>query len=750
MGLAPTHSQGGPKVIWDINAKPLPAVPLPNDTATVLDPTSPTGRRLNVSLRADTVFEQRMRAGFNKLDGFGTYGGIFVRFDAPLDLQDLWARHNGGPWPEGGEFRDDFRDDAVFLLNVDPSCSRYGEEIALDIGRGRFPVVLDKHAQKIEDELAPGGYRIGGGNIAFDFDPQAFSNNIFFEERDEDVNGNGILEEEEDTDFDGHLDKPNLMVMDACSELEPQSIAYDRCIADNILTFYDREDNTLILRPVWPLESRCAHAVVLTRRLKGEDGEAVRSPFEGINPVAHTEALKVLPELMSRYELGLEDIAFTWKFTTGSMTEDLEALRAGLYGHGTFKRLKDEFPVEDTRIFKPAGDNSTDTLFPGACAGLSLNRVWEDIIGEWRPNLCALDSDFNAIGGVFMGWFKAPNLIVDQDGIANEFYAADSDESWVIDSSKGEADYGTSEVPFWCFLPREDPTVECAEGNPEGLPFCKPYPVILYAHGYTGSRAGIQDFAGRANAMGYAACAMDAYGHGGNRERMAFPPGFLFINFSDFGAADMEELMLAGRDRDLNNDGLPDPGGDFWTSDLFHTRDMLRQTVLEWIQFVRILRSFDGIRTDSDGRLLGDPDGDGVIDLGGPKTTLGMWGISLGGIVSGIMKGAEPSLNAVSPNAGGAGLTDIAVRSNQAGVPEAVLLPIIGPFVLGALEVDGHDNPVEGAQLSLYYLLNDAGQDRNRTFATIDGVKAGDKVLLENLDCKLICCHHQIKGKAID
>ena len=29
----------------------------------------------------------------------------------------------------------------------------------------------------------------------------------------------------------------------------------------------------------------------------------------------------------------------------------------------------------------------------------------------------------------------------------------------------------------------------CSAGNPEGTPFCKPYPVVMYGHGYGGSRA---------------------------------------------------------------------------------------------------------------------------------------------------------------------------------------------------------------------------------------------------------------------
>ena len=49
-----------------------------------------------------------------------------------------------------------------------------------------------------------------------------------------------------------------------------------------------------------------------------------------------------------------------------------------------------------------------------------------------------------------------------------------------------------------------------------------------------------------------------------------------------------------------------------------------------------------------------------------PTAIFGMWGISLRGVISGVMAGAEPSLDAASPNAGGAGLVDVAVRSKQA------------------------------------------------------------------------------------
>ena len=59
----------GPMVRWDLGARPLPEIPLPNDVATFPDRTSPTGVRLNASLVAPTAFESRLREGFDSLDG---------------------------------------------------------------------------------------------------------------------------------------------------------------------------------------------------------------------------------------------------------------------------------------------------------------------------------------------------------------------------------------------------------------------------------------------------------------------------------------------------------------------------------------------------------------------------------------------------------------------------------------------------------------------------------------------------------
>ena len=201
-GWLPSEQTGGPTVQYDLTAEPLPEIPLPNDQATRLDPTTATGRRLNISEDAPTEYERRTRRTFNQLDGFGTFSPIMVSFDAPLNIGDLYERHADT----------DFRNDAVFLLNVDEECKRYGEEVYLDFHSGRNPITLYKFGERRADPEAPNGeYFDDGGNLFFKFDSRFDAHNILFEERLEDVNGNGILDEGEDLDLDGRLDVPNFV-----------------------------------------------------------------------------------------------------------------------------------------------------------------------------------------------------------------------------------------------------------------------------------------------------------------------------------------------------------------------------------------------------------------------------------------------------------------------------------------------------------------------------------------------------------
>jgi hypothetical protein len=88
-------------------------------------------------------------------------------------------------------------------------------------------------------------------------------------------------------------------------------------------------------------------------------------------------------------------------------------------------------------------------------------------------------------------------------------------------------------------------------------------------------------------------------------------------------------------------------------------------------------------------------------------------------------------------------------------VPEAVLLPMMGPVIGGCLPVDAHDRPTDTSDLSgsdclrgrgelagpypggllrLMALTQDEAQYRPREIAAIEGVSVGDVVRLRNLD----------------
>ena len=87
-GLLPAQPGVGPRVVFDLLRKPLPEIPFPNDLATRLDPTSPTGRRVNASIAAPTTLERNLRGQIDRLDGFGTFAPITVAFDDDLDFDD--------------------------------------------------------------------------------------------------------------------------------------------------------------------------------------------------------------------------------------------------------------------------------------------------------------------------------------------------------------------------------------------------------------------------------------------------------------------------------------------------------------------------------------------------------------------------------------------------------------------------------------------------------------------------------------
>ncbi|GMU62242.1 MAG: hypothetical protein AMXMBFR34_40050 [Myxococcaceae bacterium] len=677
-GLMKTSEGTGAEVRFDVYHRPLPEIPLPNDFATRFDATSPTKRRVNASMLAATKWERATREVLDQLDGWGTYQTITVGFSKPLDVQNLIARHQGDDYFAG--------DDAAYLIDITPDSPDFCQRVPLDLGEGNFPLTLER--------------------------PSYFSNDrdgeqLVFEDREEDLNRNNVLDPGEDLDMDGVLDHPNT--------LHPGQSKFD------VLEFYERETNTLLLKPVLPLRENTRYAVVLTKRLTDEDGRPVRSPFAYINHTSQTEVLKPLDRCLPRYGLGLQDVAFTWAYSTMSVSRDLVAIRDGLYGLGAMQRLATEFPAEVKELL-----TLKDAMGPGVTVNVRLvpgeefRQAAIDLLksmggGDLSPTYQAVIDSHKFIDFHVVFSFESPQFFrrADSEGKMLPLYR----QVFEVDPITGAAFTRPEKIFVWLTVPK----------NRRG-----PAPVVVLGHGYTGNKLDPLFYGGYFARYGMAAIGMENVSHGIGLPKEDLELGRALLASKGLGNM-FDALVKNDRAIDWNADGIKDSAADFWTAYILHTRDVVRQTSIDYMQLVRVLRGFDGLKTwrydgNKDGKedLAGDFNGDGVIDVGG-TAAINITGGSLGGIMSAMMSGLEPQLDVAVPVSGGAGLPDIGVRSIQGGVREAVNLRMLGPLL-----VTLKDSAT--GTLELWTELPDLNDLGRRKLATVDQpLNEGDTAVLFNL-----------------
>jgi hypothetical protein len=668
VGLRSTPPGDGPVVVFDLLAKPLPDIPVPNDIATFPDPTSRTGRRLNASLVADTRIEMAAREQFDEMEGWGTYAPIAVRFQRgpgvpasqpAIDLDEVRLRMQAAGW--------DPSDDSVYLVNLTT-----GIPVLLDVGSGNYPLtVIDNTAY-------------------FPNDPRLTAQNLMFETFDEAVGAcaDGVYRPQCDTDFDGVLDIPDT--------LGPAK-QYDG--VDNLMSWYERQTDTLILQPVLPMQEKTEYAVVLTDRLTGPDGQPVRSPFPTINHPAQTASVARLEGILgdpSRANYygdiagtGLAHVAFAWTFTTQPVQEDLMLLRNGLYGQGPFAHLATDFPTSSLQAFQTVGqsvqaaDEPANWQSSPGCVNLEKTPYvvhWADAkanFGAFIQYLFPFPADQIAlfekslddyVDYLVFGTYDSPYLLGDPA-------STDPDLHFDVNFMTGQGDFRHTPIPFVITIPKTT-----AEHKP-------PFPVAYWRHG-----TGLFDLeavlhSGLYAREGIALASMDAPGHGlvlSQGEQLLLEA---LLKGACLGPA--ATAMEASRAIDLNGDGVPDSGGLVWSAHLLHTRDTMRQSVLDGVQLTRMLKTFDGTilsgqdyNNDGDPNddLAGDFNGDGVVDLGGPGVQYHSSGGSFGGLVAEIHGAIDPSFTATAPVSGGGGFVNIAVRSEL--TPDPVLEEVIGPLIV--------------------------------------------------------------------
>ncbi len=702
----------------DFEHRPLPDVPLPNDLATRFDATSPTGRRINASVVAPTHFERLVRRRIDTLDGWGVYAPVTVPFSGPLDIKSVIDGHHGD--------QTDFRNDVIYVIDVTAGSPTYGQPAPLDLGEGAFPIVLEKIDNYWKSDSR-------GDTIS-----------MLFDEHDEDVNANGKLDAGEDTDLDGILDKPNYLPGQKGDARTNDLVTR----ANATMTFYERETNTLIARPLVPLRERTTYAVVVTRRLKDASGAPVGSPFAAAHHLGQTEALRPLLKVLSsagdRFGgLKATDVAFTWTFTTGTVTADLVAAREGLYGRGAQKHLQDEFPpdVELNRLWDDKPSKAFESLY--TVSGETFSEISGLIIAgglvsmNGKEQRKRFDESLKFVDRHVFGTYKTPRLFPRKSGESS--WLDYNDQVWPADVATKRAEAYPEEVTFWMSLPRRDTLVD---GKPRG--------VVILGHGYTGSKTEMFGFHSYFSQMGLAVLAIDSTSHGFDLD--AKDKDQLLGVFGLFGLGNMAKALMRNRNWDQDLDGIGDSGADFWTAYTFHTRDVVRQTALDYSQLIRVLRAFDGKRTwpyDINGNgkaddLAGDFDGDGKVEVGGPDENIVMTGGSLGGIIAAVVGGLEPELNATAPIAGGGGLIDVGVRSIQGGVKEAVTLRVMGPLYVGSKG--------EAGQVRIDTIVPTLNSTATIPVAVVPAaevqkLKLGGAVAIENVDNGEVDCALLIEDK---
>ena len=707
IGSAPLGT--GPTVRFDLLHRPLPDVPAPNDIATVADPTSRTGRRINASLLAPTRMEQVARQEFDEMEGWGTTAPISVAFSpgpgatpgAPaIDLQDLRARMQGDGW--------DTSNDALYVIDLDT-----GVPALVDLGGGDFPLTI----------VSSTGY--------YPNDPHADASNLLFETNEEGV---GLTQADYrpslDLDFDGVLDHPDT--------LPPPGA---RPGIDDVTSWYEQQTDTLIVRPELPLEEKTEYAVVLTDRLHGPGGQPVRSPFPTVyHPMQTDGAARLRAVLSDRSRTGyygdiagtgLDHVAFAWTFTTQPVAEDMVLLRDGLYGQGPFARLATQFPPKAT-IFQAAGKKLDPTDDPDGwqalaeCQGPGKTPFvvrWGDAKPAILPllpmlfpmsptQLQGLLDSFAYVDYFVVGTYQTPYLIGDPA-------STDPWDHFHANFVTGDADVHADTGHFWIAVPK------ATSGSKP------PFPVAYWHHGTTLFDTEMFIHAGHYAQNGLALVGIDAPGHG-----MALTPGQLTIFESLLAAQCLGPFAAAldsGRAIDLNGDGLPDSGGLVWSAHMLRTRDNVRQAVVDAMQMTRVLASFDGTTRSNqdfngDGQpdLAGDFNGDGTVDVGGPHAKYFASGGSLGGIVSMIQGAIDPLVVAAAPVSGTAGFMDTAIRGTVAPVP--VLEQVMGPLVVAVPASTRMDSACAAGQRSVRWVVNDLFSSLEMEIACLDASELDAKM----------------------
>ncbi len=404
------------------------------------------------------------------------------------------------------------------------------------------------------------------------------------------------------------------------SALEPNASADDIVFRPgNRSTFYEDETDTLLLRPLVPLDEAAEHAVVLAG-VRGTSGDLVRAPAAGT--VLPGQAAGVQRALSVIASLKLKaPVSFAWTFTTQSITATPLALSEGLHGRGPFASLAAAYPPVFTKTQSINVSFFTGLLQaaqPIAAAIVPITSPGSSVSAA--ANMLATGLyDFDSVEHVVFGSFRSPSFVKGGGG------------RFAVSVPNGTAKEVPDEVTFLVAVPK--PTAANGFKQP-------PYPCVVFGHGIDRCRLDGLSVATRLARAGYATVAIDAFGHGPDDTiarssllKSLFPP------------------LGEGRAVDVDGDGFTDSGAIVYDADATATRDVLRQTALDTVQLCRILAA--------------QPAGS---EFGGAGNAIHYVGQSLGTVIGAEILALAPEIDGAVLNVAGSALVNDVVTTSEFAV----------------------------------------------------------------------------------
>jgi hypothetical protein len=687
----PAEGGAGPTVTYSPLSRPSPVAASPNDAATRLDPSSPTGRRLNVSLSDNTAHGAAVRAALNDLDGFAPSAPLTIPFDGPVDLSTLG-------------------DDGVVLVNIDPKSPRYGERVPLDL--------------PIEPEGSSPLYPLTSTlGWLYGLPPDPLPPSLFFPADNlVDLDGDGVEVFSTRYEVSTHT-----LIVRPLKPLD-HGARHAALLRAQVEGWGDAGE-------LGPVRSPFPQVAALSQ----------------LEDVRHAARLAGVPmgEVAFGWSFTTGDPTTPLRDLRRGLYGEgpLRAL------HAVAPATLSEVRSTDIEVDDPT--NPHDTPFILKASHLEkLTRLIASVLNSDGYNITFDDVDYFVFGafpspqlrgdlegGERVAWGVGPEglrvtprlaqvpffLSVPKRSVSSAppfpvviyFHGTNTSRMEALIAAQELARQGLALIAFdqvghGPIIPNVERLRDLA---PDLGPILDRLPTLL---AQVLAPQLLDDLAG-----------------------LTFEEGLRVMERSGV----YRELAVIGRWEDVDRDGFHDAAEGFFDSDPLALCGAFWQDTLDAMQLVRVLRALSPSRVPaylndphsatearlSAHLLSGDFNADGVLDIGGPRAQLSAAGTSLGGIHALLLAAAEPEVRVVTPIVPGGGMVDILLRTSLRFVAKPLFEDFFGQLVVGCPRPTAEGEAPAG----LWVSLNDdaercEGDLEGSAHLTLEGDWRGARLTLTN------------------